>query len=225
MPALARRPEAGPLPGEQVWDAPHPVAAASAQQELAPQAPRAPPGQEGPKPLLPGRLGPHLAPGQGIAAAPDHGGGGGRGAQVGRATLGFPAAALGLRGLSDPPMGGPGAPPHCHPAPAWAPALGTQLGPERMDVACERIHPGRYTGWPGGQARSVPRGALQRVPGRVERQPGRGRTAHSPPQVPAVNGTGHGQGPAVECVAGAGIHLLTLQGKMRGRGPGTLRLA
>ena len=87
LPALARGPEAGHRTGAQVWEAPHPVEAALAPQELAPHAPRAHPGQEGPQPRGQGLLGPPTAPGPGRAAAPDHGVGGGRGAHGGRAPV------------------------------------------------------------------------------------------------------------------------------------------
>ena len=224
FPALDCGPEAGPRTGDQVLDAPHTVKAAIAQQERDPNAQRAQPCQPGPQDIVHGLLGPHTAHGQGIAAAPDHGVGGGRGAKGGGATLGFAAAALILMGLLYGPVVGQGDHINGHTAPAFAQALGHQLGQEIIALAFERIKGAELGGQDAQHSR--PRGSARKLlTGLRDRQPGGGRTDQDPQQGTTVNGARLVQGQCVERGDGAGVHVLTLQGILRRRRHGTLQVA
>jgi hypothetical protein len=91
-------------------------------------------------------------------------------------------------------------------------------------MACERIEVAELAGQVPQYSGSR-RGTFTLLTGVMDGKPGGGRKDQHPQQVPALNGTGHGQGQGVERVDGEGVPVLALQDILRGCCPGALRVA
>ena len=214
VPRLTAGMMAGQLRRDQVLDPPDTVKAAIEQQELQADAQGDQTRQEGAHHGLHGLLDPHTTERQGIAAAPDHGRGGGRGEKVRRAPLGLAAADFVLRGRSHGAVGGQREPSDGDAASALAHALGDQPRQESIDMPCERIEGAEGLG-PCAPHYGGRRGAFTLWAGLLDRERG-GRGQDPDPQpVPTWHGAGHGQGQRVERVEGEGVHVLALQGILR----------
>ena len=214
-PTVARGHDAGPR--RRAPSAPHPstVKAAGEKPELPPPTHRDQTGQAGASHGSPGLLGPPAAQRQGRAAPPQRGRGGSRGATVGRATLGWAAAARVVMDLLARPMGGgPRAHSHGPLASTWPHALGHQLGQEGMAMACEGL-PVPALARQGAQHGRARRRTCTLVTGLRDREPGGGSTDQAPPQVPAFTHPGPLQGQGGERVAGERVHVLARQGLRR----------